>query len=70
VAPSPIQADAEKSVSAESAAPAREPLTAEEIEVTVTRIVERMQPKVTELLTREILRPIVEALLQGELSKR
>jgi CheY-like chemotaxis protein len=70
VAPSPIEADPEKPVSVEPSAPAREPLTTEEIEATVTRIVERMQPRVTELLTREILRPIIEALVQGELSKR
>jgi hypothetical protein len=44
-------------------------LTPEVLEAVVTRIVERMQPKVLEVLTREILRPVVEALVQRELSK-
>ncbi len=40
------------------------------IEAVVLRVIERMQPKVIELVTRELLRPVVEALVQRELEKK
>ncbi len=40
------------------------------IEAIVSRIVERMQPKVMDVVTREILRPLVEALVHREIEKR
>ncbi|HEY1865976.1 MAG TPA: hypothetical protein VGG55_02805, partial [Candidatus Acidoferrales bacterium] len=70
VQPAAIQADVHEALPADNAAAIQEPLTPEEIEATVTQMLERMQPKVAELLTREILRPIIEALVRGELSKR
>jgi hypothetical protein len=70
VQPAAIQADVHEALPADNAAAIQEPLTPEEIEATVTQMLERMQPKVAELLTREILRPIIEALARGELSKR
>lgn len=45
-------------------------LNPEIIEAVVTRIVERMQPKIMELVTREILRPVVEALVRREVDKK
>jgi CheY-like chemotaxis protein len=45
-------------------------LPPEEIEVITERVIERMRPKVMELVTRELLRPIVEALVQRELDKK
>jgi flagellar motor switch protein FliG len=70
IAPAAIPADVHEALPADNAAAIQEPLTPEEIEATVTQMLERMQPKVAELLTREILRPIIEALVRGELSKR
>jgi CheY-like chemotaxis protein len=40
------------------------------IEGVVLRVIERMQPKIIELVTRELLRPVVEALVQRELEKK
>jgi CheY-like chemotaxis protein len=65
-----IPADVHDALPAANASAVQEPQTPEEMEATVTRMLERMQPKVAELLTREILRPIIEALVRGELSKR
>lgn len=45
-------------------------LSPEAVEAVVTRIVERMQPKIMELVTREILRPVVEALVRREVDKK
>ena len=45
-------------------------LSPEMIEAVVTRIVDRMQPKVLEMVTREILRPVVEALVRREIGKK
>jgi hypothetical protein len=44
-------------------------LTAEELESIVTRIVDRMQPKIVDSLNRQILRPLIEALVHRELRK-
>jgi hypothetical protein len=38
-----------------------------QLEEIVTRVVERMQPQVLEVITREILRPVVEALVRRQL---
>jgi hypothetical protein len=43
--------------------------TPEMLEAIVTRIVERMQPQVIDVVTREILRPLVEALVRREIDK-
>jgi CheY-like chemotaxis protein len=40
------------------------------IEAIAQRVIERMQPKIIELVTRELLRPAVEALVQRELEKK
>lgn len=40
------------------------------VEAIVLRVIERMQPKIIELVTRELLRPVVEALVQRELEKK
>ncbi len=47
----------------------RTSLTAEELESIVTRIVDRMQPRIVESLNRQILRPLIEALVHRELRK-
>jgi CheY-like chemotaxis protein len=36
----------------------------------IARVIERMQPKMLEIVTHEILRPVVEALVRGELEKK
>ena len=41
----------------------------EMLEAIVSRIVERMQPQVIDVVTREILRPLVEALVRREIDK-
>ncbi len=43
--------------------------TPEMVEAIVSRIVERMQPQVIDVVTREILRPLVEALVRREIDK-
>ena len=40
------------------------------VEAIAQRVIERMQPKIIELVTRELLRPVVEALVQRELEKK
>ena len=44
-------------------------LSPEAVEATIQRVMERMQPQIAELVTRDILRPLVEALVQQELKK-
>jgi CheY-like chemotaxis protein len=39
------------------------------MEAAIQRVMERMQPQIMELVTRDILRPLVEALVQQELKK-
>jgi CheY-like chemotaxis protein len=46
------------------------PLDPSLIEAIAQRVIERMQPQVIELVTRELLRPAVEALVQRELEKK
>jgi CheY-like chemotaxis protein len=62
-----VAADLTKSTVKEAAASGT--LDPEVVEAVVTRIVERMQPKIMELVTREILRPVVEALVRREVEK-
>ena len=45
------------------------PSHADLVEEVVSRVVERMQPQVMEIVTREILRPLVEAIARRELQK-
>jgi len=40
------------------------------LEAIVQRVIDRMQPKIIDLVTRELLRPVVEALVQRELEKK
>jgi CheY-like chemotaxis protein len=40
------------------------------MEAVVARVIERMQPKMLEIVTHEILRPVVEALVRRELEKK
>jgi CheY-like chemotaxis protein len=42
-------------------------LSPESAEALVQRVIERMQPQIMEIVTRDILRPLVEALVQQEL---
>ncbi len=42
-------------------------LSPESAEAIVQRVIERMQPQIIEIVTRDILRPLVEALVQQEL---
>jgi hypothetical protein len=41
-----------------------------EMEAVVQRVIDRMQPQIIDLVTRELLRPVVEALVQRELEKK
>jgi len=56
--------------SAELTASAQEPLDPSAIAAIVDRVIERMQPQIMEVVTREILRPVVEALVERELKQR
>lgn len=44
--------------------------SAELVDRIVARVVERMQPEIMDIVTREILRPVAEALVRRELEKR
>jgi CheY-like chemotaxis protein len=44
-------------------------LSPADMEAAIQRVMERMQPQIIELVTRDILRPLVEALVQQELKK-
>jgi hypothetical protein len=46
---------------------AADPRVVEEI---VARVVERMQPQILEIVTREVLRPVVEALVRRQLEQK
>ena len=46
------------------------PLDPREIEAMVNRVIDRMQPRIMEMVTREILRPVVEALVEREIKRR
>jgi CheY-like chemotaxis protein len=46
------------------------PLDPRQIEEIVSRVVERMQPQVLDVITREILRPVVEALVRRQLEQK
>jgi hypothetical protein len=50
--------------------PVAEQLDPAVVEAIAQRVIERMQPKIIELVTRELLRPAVEALVQRELEKK
>jgi hypothetical protein len=45
------------------------PPTPEMIDAVVARVMERMQPQLMEIVTREVLRPVVEALVRREIEK-
>jgi CheY-like chemotaxis protein len=45
-------------------------LNAQQIEDIVSRVVERMQPQVLDVITKEILRPVVEALVRKQLEQK
>ena len=45
-------------------------LDARQIEDIVSRVVERMQPQVLDVITKEILRPVVEALVRKQLEQK
>ncbi|MFZ0818773.1 MAG: response regulator [Candidatus Acidiferrales bacterium] len=49
------------------AVPAPLAIDPRQLEEIITRVVERMQPQVLEVITREILRPVVEALVRRQL---
>jgi hypothetical protein len=40
------------------------------VEDIVARVVERMQPQILEIITREVLRPVVEALVRRQLDQK
>jgi CheY-like chemotaxis protein len=44
--------------------------SAELVDRVVARVIERMQPQILDIVTREILKPVVEALVRRELEKR
>ncbi len=56
-----------EAIPAAAAEPAQ--LDAAAMELVVQRVIERMQPQIIDLLTRELLRPVVEALVQRALEK-
>ncbi len=45
-------------------------LSPEAQEAVIQRVIERMQPQIVELVTRQILRPLVESLVRDELSQK
>jgi CheY-like chemotaxis protein len=65
--PAPLQAPKPVGRVDPSAAPRLDPAA---IEAVAQRVIERMQPQIIDLVTRELLRPVVEALVQRELEKK
>ena len=47
----------------------RNSFSPEHFDAVVERVIQRMQPQMIEIVTREILRPVVEALVRRELEK-
>jgi CheY-like chemotaxis protein len=69
--PSEFESHSVDSDSSESMGmPATRPLDRALLEAIAQRVIERMQPQIIELVTRELLRPAVEALVQRELEKK
>jgi CheY-like chemotaxis protein len=71
----PFRADAQSGtdIAGGAAGPGSTPVVnaaAFDVETIVTRVIERMQPKMIDLVTRELLRPVVEALVRRELEKK
>ncbi len=52
------------------ASPAAEPTQAPDMEALVAKILEKMSPNVLQQVTRDILKPMVEALVRDELDKK
>jgi CheY-like chemotaxis protein len=46
------------------------PPNPELIEAVVARVIDRMQPKMIEIITREVLRPVIEVLVRRELERQ
>jgi hypothetical protein len=67
-APDPSGADLLKPAAA-LPGPKGPSLSAESAEAIVQRVIERMQPQIMEIVTRDILRPLVEALVQQEIKE-
>jgi CheY-like chemotaxis protein len=62
--------DLSKAVSTQiQTAPAAKPADPELVEAVVNRVMAKLQPEVIESITREVLRPIVEALVRREVEK-
>lgn len=51
------------------AASEAQPADAAMVEAVVARVIEKMQPQILEIVTREILKPVAEALVRKELEK-
>ncbi len=51
------------------AASEAQPADAAMVEAVVARVIEKMQPQILEIVTREILKPVAEALVRRELEK-
>jgi hypothetical protein len=46
-----------------------QPTNPELVDAVVAKVMDRMQPQILEIVTREILKPVVEALVRRELEK-
>ncbi len=68
VAPASVEAEPRPTESAQSFE-VPQPAHPELVEEVVARVIARMQPQILEMVTREILKPVVEALVRRELEK-
>jgi len=59
-----------ESVATSFPVPTRAPADPRVVEDVVARVVERMQPQILEIITREVLRPVVEALVRRQLEQK
>jgi CheY-like chemotaxis protein len=62
-------ARSEPEFAAVSPATAVSSLSPDAAEAVIQRVIERLQPQIVEMVTRDILRPLVEALVRGEIEK-
>jgi hypothetical protein len=65
-----VTAPEEEQREAASAPPAAEPVEKPDMDALVAKVLERMSPNVLQQVTREILKPMVEALVRNELDKK
>lgn len=69
-APPALDTTAERAAAAPSPAPPASAVPISDTDATVARVLERMSPEMLQTVTRELLKPVIEALVKEELDKK